>query len=109
MPYRAFYCCQSTNEVVQSADAYEIELDWARNIVWDILRDDGDFFGLTDDAGTTVQFMREKGSVWMEIPSPDDRGSYGKYIDVSEVGAAIVSLPPKLSHQGMDGLEFQAW
>jgi len=109
MPYRAFYCCNSTNEIVESTDAYEIELDWARNIVFDILRDDGDFFGLTDDAGVTIQFMREQDRVWMEIPSPKDRGSFGRHIDILEVGSAITSLPANLSPREMDGFEFQPW
>ena len=109
MPFKAFYNCNSTEERVDSANAYDIELDWAANIVPDILRGEGDFFGLTDGAGNTLQFMRESGSVWMEIPSPADRGSYGAHIDIADVRPTIIALTDPLDAKQMANLEFQAW
>ena len=84
MPYRAFYNCQSTEERVDSANAYDIELDGAANIVVDILRTEGDFFGLTDTAGVALQFMQEADSAWMEIPAPSEGGSYGAHVPPTE-------------------------
>lgn len=109
MSFKAFYSCNSTEERVDSADAYDIDLKWAANIVVDILRDEGDFFGLTDGAGTTLQFMRESESVWMEIPSPADRGSYGAHIAITDVRPTIVALPDLLDPKQLTNLDFQAW
>lgn len=109
MGFRAFYACHSTMGVVDSARAVEIELDWAANKVFDILRGDGDFFGLTDGKGTTLQFRRQGDQVLMEIPVPAKSGSYGKTIPILEVRSVIKALPPELSVEGFDGLQFQAW
>jgi hypothetical protein len=109
MTFHAFYACDSTEEVVLSADAYEIELDWAKNIVLDILREAGDFFGLTDDAGTTLQFMREEDHVWMEIPAPAERGSYGQKITIEDVRPVLATLSDPIELSIFPDMKFQAW
>lgn len=109
MPYRAFYGCYSTNEVVDPSNAYKIELDWAQNIVLDILRDDRDFFGLSDDRGVTLQFIRSGDTVWMEIPIPAKRGSYGRTVSIDEVRQIIKSLPDAIEVDAIPGLSFQSW
>lgn len=109
MAYFAYYCCYSTNEVVEAHEAYEIELDWAQNIVLDILRDERDFFGLTDDSGTSLQFFRTGDSVLMEIPVPAEKGSYGKTISVEEVAPIIKSLPSTIKMENFSDLNFKAW
>ena len=109
MPYRAFYCCYSTGEVVESADAYDIELDEARNLVTDMLRSENDFFGLIDDRGTTIQFMRTGDNAWLEIPAPDQGGSYGKTIPIQEVREVIKSLPDPIDATAFGDLKFEAW
>lgn len=108
MAYFAYYCCYSTNKTVEAHEAFGIELDWAQESILDILRDDHDFFGLTDDSGTSLQFYRTGDSVLMEIPVPAEKGSYGKTISVEEVAPIIKSLPSTIQMENFVDLNFEA-
>lgn len=109
MPYHAFYACESSGKVVDSPEAQPIDLPTAAQLALEILCEDGDFFGLVDDADTTLQFLHTGEDIWMEIPVPAEQGSYGKDISLEEVPAMIESLPEQLSREHFSGFWFLAW
>ncbi len=109
MAYYAFYCCYSTGMDVDASDAHEIELDWAHELVLDILRDENDFFGLIDECGTTLQFMRMEDAVLMEIPVPTKSGSFSKSISIQEVVSIIKSLPLRIDSTSFTNFTFKSW
>lgn len=107
--YQAFYCCYSTDEVVSPEDACDMALSLARQRAPELLQGDDDFFGLIDEFGTTLQFARSGDTIWMEIPVPAKRGSYGKYIPCTEVGPLIGNLPPHIDLNEFSEMKFQPW
>jgi len=67
----------------------------------------GDFFGVVDGAGTTLQAMLEKnGRVWIEVPAPQERGSYGKFVRREELAEMMRSLPEQITPLVTEGLQF---
>ena len=109
MGYQAFYCCYQTNEVVSPEEACEMDLGIAGDRILELLQGDDDFFGLIDDRDTTLQFLRNGDSIWMEIPIPDKKGSYGKYIPLAEAGPLIAALPPHIDLNDFSEMRFQSW
>lgn len=109
MAYHAFYCCNSTGKVVEAANAQPIDLDSAGAMVAEMLLSDDDFFGLIDDAETTLQFLRIGQLVRMEIPSPELGGSLAKDVSLAEAQATIRSLPEAITAELIPGLILEAW
>lgn len=109
MVYQAFYCCHQTNEYVSPEDACEMDLALAQERALDFLQGADDFFGLIDESGTTLQFATSGGSIWMEIPVPAERGSYGKHISLAEVGPLIAALPAYINLNDFAEMQFQPW
>lgn len=109
MPYRMFYDCYAWEDKVSSEDPIPTTLDKAKAILPEALVEEGDFFGLVDDEDTVLQFLKEHGGVWMEVPSPNDGGSYGKRITLEEAIRAIDELGETIERVYMDGLVFEKW
>ncbi|QDV15430.1 hypothetical protein Pan153_00440 [Gimesia panareensis] len=109
MGYQAFYCCYNTNEVVSPEEACEMDLDIAGDRILELLQGDDDFFGLIDENDTTLQFLRNGDLIWMEIPIPDQKGSFGKHIPIDEVGSLIAGLPARIDLNDFPEMEFQPW
>ena len=110
MEYRVFYTCYGTDDSVESNEPFMTDRDTMISMAQQILRSDGDFFGLSDDNHITLQFMMEKGNkIWMEIPAPVDGGSYGKQINASDLEAALLSIDQPFEPDEMAGLTFQKW
>jgi hypothetical protein len=107
--FRAFYACYEANRLVEASRAHEFDLDAASALAVEILRNDDDFFGLIDEQDTTLQFLRDGDAAWMEIPVPDEQGSYGKQIAVQDVPALIAGLQATIVIEQFEGLQFQSW
>ena len=109
MVYQAFYYCEQTNEYVSPEDACEMDLALAQERALNYLQGDDDFFGLIDESGTTLQFAKTSDSIWMEIPVPAERGSYGKHISLAEVSPLIGALPAFIVLSDFSEMEFHLW
>ena len=110
MEYRVFYTCYGTDDSVDSNSPFMTDRDTMISMAQQILRRDGDFFGLIDDNHITLQFMMEKGNkIWMEIPAPVDGGSYGKQIDISDLEATLLSIDQPFEPAKLAGLAFKKW
>ncbi len=67
----------------------------------------GDFFGLVDGSGGTLQVMIEKnGRCWVEVPAVKEGGAYGKFVRRDELREVIKSLPERITPQVVEGLRF---
>ena len=75
------------------------------------LADDGDFFGLIDDAATTLQVMfnADTSSYWVEIPRPDKEGSFGCSLSLEQLQLLFTDLPARFSEAMVPGMAFEAW
>ena len=69
------------------------------------------FIGLIDADGTTLQFFVDAiNEIWMEIPAPSEKGSYGKQIKEAEMRSIIRNLEaPYLTYKKTLNLNFLAW
>jgi len=73
------------------------------------LLENGDFFGIVDTSGVTLQLMRGNDNrVWMEVPSPDEQGSYGRHTTLESVPDMVTHLPSSFASLKSE-LTFQSW
>lgn len=109
--FGVFYCFYATREEVTSGLPFSLNLEEVTSRLLPKLESDSDFIGIVDVNGVTVQFMFHKADnrIWMEIPSPEKRGSYGKYILLSELHDEIKNLPSEFSVSGFPEMKFQSW
>jgi len=107
MIYKTFYTCYSTGLEASEDTITQNEL---KNFAFNILRNKDDFFGLVDAEDNTLQFMVEDtNKIWMEIPTPTKKGSYGKHINVDEFSVLIDNLKPFFRIEDFTNMEFVSW
>ena len=110
MSFKTFYYCESTNDRVDAENAIEVDRDTLINIAMQILREEGDFIGVTSNFGCTLQFMVSgSGSLTMEIPSPENKESYAKEIHVSEIEDVLIPLKEDFCKESFSGMNFVSW
>ena len=110
MQYRQFYCRNATSDSIEGGSAEPVDRYSSVSTALQILQDPGDFYGIVDDREVTLQFMVEpEGDVWVEVPCPQERGSYGRRISFSEIEPILLSLSGALSKDCIEGLEFISW
>lgn len=109
--FGVFYCFYATGEEVTSDLPVSLNLEKVTSRLLPKLESDSDFIGIVDANGKTVQFMfhRADNCIWMEIPSPEKRGSYGKYILPFELHDEIKNLPSEFSVSRFPEMKFQSW
>ncbi len=109
--YHIFYCCYSTDLQVSHEEPIEVKnKEKVVDFALDTLREPEDLFGIIDANDMTCQFyVEENGEVWVEIPVPDENGSYGKYIPLLEVAETIEHMTETFSLKMLPGLKFQTW
>ncbi|HWW07538.1 hypothetical protein [Collimonas sp.] len=94
------------------------------NLIWsdEIRGVEGNFLGLTDDRGNTIQFYFSAGIpdevedashlkiVLVDFPVKEKRGSYSKQVTIGEVlGLIAIVFDVGASHQSFNDLSFGAW
>ena len=108
---------------VASDAPIEVTLERA-GIIWsDELRGvEGNFFGLVDDHGNTIQFYFTEGIpdhvedahhlriVLMDFPRADEKGSYGRVVAIGEVHSLIErAFAVGADFRNYGALEFSPW
>ena len=108
--YRVFYSIDRLGEV-SSEDAHDIDLADVYSEIFPLLKEDGEYFGLVDSNGTTLQAMydADNDQYWFEVPRPDLQGSFGMNLSFDASIDLIKSLGGSFPLEGFDGFEFQAW
>ncbi len=96
---------------VQSNSAIPIELASVSSQLFPLMKEDGEFFGLVDSKGTTLQAMyhAENDTYWFEVPRPDLQGSYGSYLTFDDAADLIKSISGDFPLEGYSGFEFSPW
>ncbi|TWT38612.1 hypothetical protein [Blastopirellula retiformator] len=68
------------------------------------------FLGVVNDAGVTLQFMwEEDGSMVIDVPVPERKGSWTKTTDVAECKEAIAAFYDGVDPTQLPGLTFETW
>jgi len=107
--YSVFYQSYSLDEGVDPSAAVRMSVEEILEAMPRLLLENGDFFGIVEQSGVRLQFMRGNcGRVWMEIPVPKEQGSYGKHSTIERVLETVANLPPSLDSL-REGLTFQSW
>lgn len=90
-----FYATYSTDEHAAPDDEIHAEASALPDLLRKHLRYNGDFFGITDDDGTTLQFMKGGGDrVALDLPDPDEGGSYVQPMTVDQAAELLAQTPP---------------
>ncbi|GHA16244.1 hypothetical protein GCM10008090_27560 [Arenicella chitinivorans] len=106
-----FYCVYQTNECVESSDPIPIENAEINRILGDVVAGASNFIGFVDRHGTTIQFyVDQPGDIWVEIPSPENKGSFGKRISNNDMMLLVKKLEaPYWMYKGTLKLKFTKW
>ena len=75
------------------------------------LSEDGDFIGLIDAQGETLQVMyeAENDAYWIEVIDVSKQGSHGKHMGFEELTDFFKALPERFQSDSISGSEFIAW
>ena len=108
--FKVFGKCYGTDTTILATDPYTTDRDNMVSIAQQLLRSDGDYFGLIDGNNVTLQFiMDDAGGIWMEIPIPAKNGSYGKRIQIQDLEGTLLLVGACFDPEEFGGMEFQQW
>lgn len=70
-----------------------------------------DFLGIVDASDTTLQVsvIKDEERFWVEIPSVEAQGSYGKECDRNELMCIFRNVQEKISVSDYPDFQFEAW
>lgn len=71
---------------------------------------DGNFLGLVDESGKTLQFMtNQDGSIHIDIPAVEERGSYTRTATLNSCLLIVRELGAQVRIEEIGGFDFQSW
>ncbi len=109
--FDVFYWLQEPNEEVAANRPVAMQVDDViANLVPRMTRE-GDFVGLVDQNDNTLQFRRHlaQQAFWVEIPAPEQRGSFGSLVASTQLADLLRSLPATIKPTSFPQFRFQAW
>ncbi len=110
MEYRVYYCDFDRDEEVAADGATPKSVPDILALMDRVLTSPGSFLGLMDSADGMVQFMvDDDGSIYLDFPSPKERGSYIKHTDLETCKAIVREAKGSLGPGETPGLDFDAW
>ena len=106
-----FYCIHSEHNCVDPSAAIPSNNENALAVAEKALSSKDDFVGFTDVHETTLQFYVDGAdSVWVDMPAPERKGSYGVHTNRAKALQIISRLTPPLSRYRSElHLEFKEW
>ena len=108
--YRTFYNIVRVGYPVEPEKAVELDTMTIVDELLSRLKEEREYLGLIDDAGTTLQMMYDGDlKYWVEVPCPEKGGSYGKYFDISSARELLLGLSGRFPKDGYAGFEFKSW
>lgn len=108
--YHVFYNLVRLEEPIEADDPLSATSQEVMNTLFPLLKDEGEYLGLTDSRGTTLQMIvTGDEQYWVEVPNPEVNGSFGTRMDWDEVRELLRSLPAFFPTMGFDGFEFVEW
>lgn len=109
--YRVFYCFYAEDAELPADNALDLDLEEIYSELLGRLTSDGDYLGMVDGQGHTLQIMYQATDdhYWVEIPCPERQGSYGCEMDFDHIVDLMKSLPTRFVPQAIPDLAFTAW
>ncbi|HHG3517577.1 TPA: hypothetical protein ACPV0E_004606 [Vibrio parahaemolyticus] len=106
-----FFSIAQTKENISPQSPIEIGPGEIYEYLVDVAQCPNNFIGFIDREGTTLQFMVDEfDKIWLDIPSVEEKGSYGKHITNAEMIALVDSLKGPYSKYVKDlNLELLKW
>ena len=106
-----FYCIHSEHNCVDPSAAIPSNNENALAVAEKALSSKDDFVGFTDVHETTLQFYVDGAdSIWVDMPVPERKGSYGVHTNRAKALQIISRLSPPLSRYRSElHLEFKEW
>ena len=106
-----FYCIHSERNCVDPSSAIPSNRAKALAVAEKALSSKDDFVGFTDVHETTLQFYVDgEDSVWVDMPVPERKGSYGVHTNRAKALQIISRVSPPLSRYRSElHLEFKEW
>ena len=109
--YGLFYDIIRMGEAVPASVPASIDLADVYSEIFPLLKEEGEYLGLIDPQGTTLQVMyhADEDRYWFEVPRPDLKGSFGAYLSWDSAHDLIKSLAGNFPKEGYPGFQFNSW
>jgi hypothetical protein len=109
--YKVFYCVRQKKECVSPEHPASMPREEAVGLMRRASAEKDAFLGFVDSKDVTLQFYtRQPHKIWVEIPAPEKKGSYGTLLTEEKALAVIQNLSGDLAQQKTAlGLKFEAW
>ena len=105
-----FYSDYGREVHVPSSEPTRMDLESILRLMDQVLVAPDNFLGVVDQDDHTLQFLvNPEQTVWMEIPAPDQGGSYGKDASLEDCKLAVEQARGSFSIEKIPGLRFQSW
>ena len=110
MTYKFYYTDYSTDKHIRSDEAVSESLDNIIGQMNSLLQEPDNFIGIIDENNVMLQFMVEDdGSICVDIPMHDQKGSLTKSANLNECISLVDSLQENILIEQIEGLEFKHW
>lgn len=109
--FRVFYCFYGPDIAAEQEDGVFKTAAEIVNELFGQIRSDGDFVGLLDEEGNTLQMIYEQqeGHYWVEVPVVAEQGSYGRAGSAAEMTELFLQLPVLFVPAAFPGFQFVSW
>ena len=106
----AFHCDHRDGSLGRPEDGAYFDFPKVIQYMREVLTAPGNYFGLIDQFGVTLQFMvNDAESVRVEIPDPARKGSMTTDASLEDLIALISGAGPSLAELVVPGLVFEPW
>lgn len=111
MRYGVYYALHDRGQSIPSDRTVDMEIADIASQVLPALDGDGDYMGLVDQNGTTLQFIyyQESDRFWVEIPFLDEKASHGRWMNFEDCAELLRDLPKTFSIKAFSGFEYHPW
>lgn len=106
-----FYCTYQSGECVPGQSAIGVDPEDMGPLLERVMALEENFIGFVDREDTTIQFFVDAPDrIWMEIPVPEEQGSYGIQMSADETKSLIEMLEaPYMDYRKRLNLPFVPW
>lgn len=110
MTFKYFYTDYSKDKHIRSDEAVSETLENIIDCMEGLLHEEDNFIGIIDDNDVMLQFMvEEDGSICIDLPIHDRKGSYTKNADLNECVEIVNAIEKDIVQEQICGLEFKSW
>lgn len=109
--YRVYYSFAEGEFVVEAKDAIRVDIRTDYPDLLARLTASGDYLGIIDADDHALQMMYDADDdrYWIEIPVPEESGSYGCHMNLAQIADVIETLPTRFLPPFLPGAVFKRW